>query len=63
VRPVLDLTRGRRRSRNWARASDADQLAQMTGVPAGVWLTVFGLVAVAALVLGAALLAPAGWHI
>jgi Peptidase M50B-like len=62
IRPVLELARGRRRSRSWARASDADQLAQMTGVPAGVWLAVFGLVAVAALAAGAVLLAPAGWH-
>ena len=62
IRPVLELARGRHRSRSWARASDADQLAQMTGVPAGVWLAVFGLVAVAALAAGAVLLAPAGWH-
>jgi hypothetical protein len=62
IRPVLELVRGRRRSRSRARASDADQLAQMTGVPAGVWLAVFGLVAVAALAAGAALLAPSGWH-
>jgi hypothetical protein len=62
IRPVLELARGRHRSRSWARASDADQLAQMTGVPAGVWLAGFGLVAVAALAAGAALLAPSGWH-
>src|ERR1019366_7328693 len=64
LRPVLELARGRRRSvargsRGWARGSDADQLAQMTGVPAGGW---FALFALAALVLGATLLAPAGWH-
>jgi hypothetical protein len=34
----------------------------MTGVPAGVWLAGFGLIAVAALAAGAALLAPSGWH-
>src|ERR1035437_6236058 len=67
LRPVLELARGRRRSvargsRGWARGSDADQLAQMTGVPAGVWVTLFALFALAALVLGATLLAPAGWH-
>src|ERR1017187_7871515 len=67
LRPVLELARGRRRSvargsRSWARGSDADQLAQMTGVPAGVWVTLFALVALAALVLGATLLPPAGWH-
>ena len=32
VRPVLELARGRRRGR-WARGSDADQLARLTGVP------------------------------
>ena len=62
IRPVLELARGRSRSRNWARASDADQLAQMTGVPAGLWVALFGLVAVLALAGGATLLAPAGWH-
>ncbi|MGD0061930.1 MAG: M50 family metallopeptidase [Streptosporangiaceae bacterium] len=66
LRPVLELARGRGRSnrgsRAWTRGSDADQLAQMTGVPAGAWVALFALVAVAALVLGAALLAPAGWH-
>jgi hypothetical protein len=61
VRPVLELVRGRRRS--WARGSDADQLARMTGVPAGLWITGFALVALAALVLGASLLAPPGWHV
>jgi hypothetical protein len=59
LRPVLELARGRRR--RWARGSDADQLARMTGVPAGAWVALFGLVTVAALVLGAALLAPRGW--
>jgi hypothetical protein len=59
LRPVLELARGRRR--RWARGSDADQLARMTGVPAGAWVALFGLVTVAALVLGAVLLAPRGW--
>jgi hypothetical protein len=66
LRPVLELARGRGRSnrgsRGWTRGSDADQLAQMTGVPAGAWVAIFALVAVAALALGAVLLAPAGWH-
>jgi hypothetical protein len=39
-------------------ASDADQLARLTGVPGGVWVALFGLVAVAALVAGARLLVP-----
>jgi len=59
IRPVLELARGRRR--RWARGSDADQLARLTGAPAGLWITLFVLVAFAALVAGAALLAPPGW--
>ena len=71
VRPVLELARsenrGRRRtvargSRVWARASDADQLARMTGVPAGLWVALFALVTLAALAVGASLLIPSGWH-
>jgi hypothetical protein len=67
VRPVLELARGRRRnvgggSRAWTRGSDADQLARMTGVPAGLWVTLFALVALAALAVGASLLIPSGWH-
>jgi hypothetical protein len=60
VRPVLELARGRRR--RWTRGSDADQLARLTGAPAGLWVTLFLLVAFAALALGARLLAPPGWH-
>jgi hypothetical protein len=59
IRPVLELARGRRRS--WARGSDASQLAQMTGVPAGLWITLFALVAIAALAAGVGLLFPATW--
>jgi Peptidase M50B-like len=59
IRPVLELARGRRR--RWARGSDADQLARLTGAPAGLWITLFVLVAFAALLAGAALLAPPGW--
>jgi hypothetical protein len=71
LRPVLELAReqyrGRRRNvargaRNWTRGSDADQLARMTGVPAGLWVALFALVALAALVAGASLLIPSGWH-
>jgi hypothetical protein len=67
VRPVLELARGRRRnvargSRGWTRGSDADQLAGMTGVPAGLWVALFALVALAALAVGASLLIPSGWH-
>src|SRR6266851_5738554 len=60
VRPVLELARGRRR--RWTRGSDADQLARLTGAPAGLWVTLFLMVAIAALVIGARLLAPPGWH-
>ena len=38
--------------------SDADQLAGLTGVPGGVWVGLFLLVALAALALGAWLLVP-----
>jgi hypothetical protein len=74
LRPVLELARGRRRSSRGSRGSrssrgsqgsrgsDADQLAGMTGVPAGLWVALFGLVSLAALVLGASLLVPGGWH-
>jgi Peptidase M50B-like len=59
IRPVLELARGRRR--RWARGSDADQLARLTGAPVGLWITLFVLVAFAALIVGAAVLAPPGW--
>jgi hypothetical protein len=61
LRPVVELARGRRR--RWARGSDADQLARLTGAPAGLWVTLFMLVALGALVLGATLLVPPGWHL
>jgi hypothetical protein len=57
VRPVFEL-RGRRR-----RTSDADQLAELTGVRAGVWVFAFALIALAALALGARLLVPGSIHI
>jgi hypothetical protein len=75
VRPVVELARGEirgrrgaggsrgsRGSRAWVQASDADQLARMTGVPAGLWVALFALVALAALAVGASLLIPSGWH-
>ncbi len=51
VRPVFEL-RGRRR-----RVSDADQLARLTRVPAGVWVFGFGVIALASLALGARIMA------
>jgi Peptidase M50B-like len=59
VRPAFELARGRRQ--RWARGSDADQLARLTGAPAGLWITLFVLVTVGVLVGGAYLLAPPGW--
>ncbi|HVT68593.1 MAG TPA: M50 family metallopeptidase [Trebonia sp.] len=71
VRPVMELARTRPRPARLppgtrlaagrgraAGTSDADQLAALTGVPRGVWVTLFALVAVGALVLGARLLVP-----
>jgi Peptidase M50B-like len=47
VRPVLELQRSRRRDRR----TDADQLAALTGAPAGLWVALFWLVALGALAL------------
>ncbi|MBH0776488.1 M50 family metallopeptidase [Nocardia bovistercoris] len=59
ARPVLELQRGRvRRLRNTPGNvdSDADQLARLTRVPGIVWVLFFGVIAVAALVVGGGLL-------
>ncbi len=63
VRPVVELQRGRRRGRGRGRASssDADQLARLTGVPGGIWVTFFAFVALCMLGIGVWLLAPPGW--
>lgn len=53
-RSVVELQRLRRRGA--ARQSDADQLAHLTGLPAVLWIGVFWLVCVAALVSGGILL-------
>ena len=55
VRPVLELPR-RRTYRTGL--TDADQLAQLTRVPRGVWVTLFLLVCAACLAVGARLLIP-----
>jgi hypothetical protein len=55
-RAVLELQAARRRRR--APDSDADQLARLTRVPAVIWVGVFLLVDVGALVLGATWLLP-----
>jgi hypothetical protein len=78
VRPVAELQRSRARARRhrgrqarpgavvWqgrAPESDADQLAGLTGVPGGVWVGLFLLVALAALAIGARLLVPGPVHL
>jgi hypothetical protein len=56
IRPVIELQRKRARRR--ARDSDADQLGRLTGVPAVVWVLLFGVAAVAAFGLGVWTLVP-----
>jgi hypothetical protein len=65
LRPVVELQHERRRDQSYrvAGRSDADQLARLTGIPGGVWVTAFGLVGVAALILSAHLLLPAYAHL
>ena len=69
VRPVAELARTRRQAKRWSpgqrpasrhaqAASDADQLAWLTGVPGALWVFLFALVATGALILGARLLIP-----
>jgi hypothetical protein len=67
LRPVVELARGSwgpagssGRRQRWTRGSDADQLARLTGAPAGLWISLFVLVALAALIAGVALLVPPG---
>jgi hypothetical protein len=57
VRPVGELQRLRSRGR--LPDSDADQLARITHLPGLFWVGVFGLVNIAALVVGALLLVGA----
>jgi Peptidase M50B-like len=54
VRPVAELRRQRRR--HPGRRSDADHLARLTGIPAALWVYLFGLATLAALATGAWLL-------
>jgi peptidase M50B-like protein len=65
LRPVVELARSRGRDlrRGRRRVSDADQLARLTGVPGGVWVCLFALVAVVAMVVGARLLVPGTVHV
>lgn len=61
IRPVAEMQRQRRYAmrRRQPLTSDADQLARLTRTPGGVWVGVFWVVAVLALVIGARLLLPA----
>ena len=73
ARPVAELARTRRTARRppaYGRrqpvrpaASDADQLAWLTRVPAGAWVALFALVAAGALIVGARLLIPWPTHL
>lgn len=56
-KPVVELARQHRAGR--AAHSDAGQLARLTRWPAGLWLGLFGLLNVAGLAVGTALLVPA----
>ncbi|MFD9894720.1 M50 family metallopeptidase [Amycolatopsis sp. NPDC059027] len=50
IRPVIELQAKRRRGT--ARDSDADQLGRLTGVPAVLWVLVFGVLTVSCLIAG-----------
>jgi Peptidase M50B-like len=54
VRPVYEVSRTRRR--RGGASSDPDQLGRLTGLPGGLWVAVFGLVTLACLGGGTALL-------
>ena len=56
-KPVVELARQHRAGR--ASHSDAGQLARLTQLPAGLWITLFGLLNLVGLAVGAALLVPA----
>ena len=58
LRAAIELGGARRRDRR--AGSDADQLARITVLPAGVWTALFVAAALVALVAGVALLAPPG---
>jgi hypothetical protein len=60
VRPVFELQS--RRRRGGTLASDADQLALLTGVPGGAWVFLFAVVSLVALILGSYWLLPGFSH-
>jgi len=74
LRPVAELARSRARQARRpaprvparhgpAAGSDADQLARLTRLPAGLWVAFFGLFTLVALVLGVRLLVPWPAHL
>jgi hypothetical protein len=75
IRPIFELQRRRRRGgaltsgarapaarTSGALASDADQLALLTGVPGGAWVFGFAVVAFVALIAGSLWLLPGLSH-
>lgn len=61
VKPVLELGASRRRrGRGVGGASDADQLAGITPLPAGAWVFCFALVTIASAAWGTWMLLPTG---
>ena len=64
VRSVIELQTQRHRGhRSRGSLSDSDRLARLTGVPGGIWVALFLLFSVAALILGARLLLPEALHL
>jgi hypothetical protein len=61
LRPVLELPRRQLKGR--AGLSDADHLFRLTRIPAGLWVVLFHLVSLAALVGGSLLLIPLHGHL
>jgi len=61
LRPVLELPRRQLKGR--AGLSDADHLFRLTRIPAGVWVVLFHLVSLGALVVGGRLLLPLHGHL
>ncbi len=61
LRPVLELPR--RQVKGRAGLSDADHLFRLTRIPAGLWVTLFHVVSLAALAAGSLLLIPLHGHL
>jgi hypothetical protein len=64
VRPVIELQAQRHRgSRGRTGMSDVDRLARLTGVAGLLWVALFLLISLAALILGTRLLLPEALHL